>query len=177
MFHPLSNSHNWRFSLGFLEPKNVMSSWWRLGILGYSILADLFSQPLLWELGGYFACKVYFHVTLKNLHKPVDTHEDDPNKMHRKVVANNMIPNQGVIKSLTLENEHRTKNSPTWKDYTKYFSANAHFQDVTWNDWIVAPNGGHQQGLKSHLSKENPGCLGYRGDYTTQLCRDHNKPM
>ena len=29
-----------------------------------------------------------------------------------------------------------------------------------------------------HLSNEkNPGCLGYRGDYTTQLYRDYNKPL
>ena len=48
---------------------------------------------------------------------------------------------------------------------------------MTWIDWIVAPNRGHPQGLKSRLSKENHGCLWYRGNYTTQLRRDHNKQM
>ena len=26
-------------------------------------------------------------------------------------------------------------------------------------------------------NEKNPGCLGYIGDYTTQLCRDYNKPL
>ena len=26
-------------------------------------------------------------------------------------------------------------------------------------------------------AKRAPGCLGYIGDYTTQLCGDYNKPM
>ena len=31
---------------------------------------------------------------------------------------------------------------------------------------------------EAHLSNENnPGCLGYIGDYTTQLYRDYNKPL
>ena len=31
---------------------------------------------------------------------------------------------------------------------------------------------------KNHLSNEqNPGCLGYLGDYTTQLCGDYNKSL
>ena len=32
--------------------------------------------------------------------------------------------------------------------------------------------------LQQHLSNEqNPGWLGYTGDYTTQLDRDYNKPL
>ena len=32
--------------------------------------------------------------------------------------------------------------------------------------------------FKSYLSNEkDPGCLGYIGDYTTQLCGDYNKPL
>ena len=31
---------------------------------------------------------------------------------------------------------------------------------------------------KHYVSNEkNPGCLGYIGDYTTQLYRDYNKPL
>ena len=31
---------------------------------------------------------------------------------------------------------------------------------------------------ETHLSNEkNPGCLVYIGGYTTQLCRDYNKPL
>ena len=32
--------------------------------------------------------------------------------------------------------------------------------------------------IDTHLSKEKkPGCLGYGGDYTTQLYREYNKPL
>ena len=65
----------------------------------YGTLADLFSQPLIGEL-FFVACKAFFHITLQNLHKPVDTHEDDPNKMHRKVATKRMISKSGSYKRL-----------------------------------------------------------------------------
>ncbi len=41
------------------------------------------------------------------------------------------------------------------------------------DSWVPPTNGK----LATQLSNEkNPGCLGYIGDYTTQLYRDYNKP-
>ena len=35
-----------------------------------------------------------------------------------------------------------------------------------------------QEAEGKHMGNEkNPGCLGYRGDYTTQLYRDYKKPL
>ena len=31
--------------------------------------------------------------------------------------------------------------------------------------------------MVANLGEKNPGCLGYIGDYTTQLHRDYNKPL
>ena len=47
---------------------------------------------------------------------------------------------------------------------------------------------GHEMNLPSHIisrgafspqvsNEKNPGCLGYIGDYTTQLYRDFSKPL
>ena len=49
-----------------------------------------------------------------------------------------------------------------------------------WHLWRLPISDHHcrEEDVGSYLSNEkNPGCLGYRGDYTTQLYRDFNKPL
>ena len=42
---------------------------------------------------------------------------------------------------------------------------------------ILSKPGNLQHPIKVHLSNDkNPGCLGFIGDYTTQLYGDYNKP-
>ena len=49
-----------------------------------------------------------------------------------------------------------------------------HSNKVFFQDLVL----GNKMRRQSKLSHEkNPGCLGYIGDYTTQLYRDYNKPL
>ena len=42
----------------------------------------------------------------------------------------------------------------------------------------VKTSGKENSAQRGQMSTEkNPGCLCYIGDYTTQLCRDYNKPL
>ena len=46
--------------------------------------------------------------------------------------------------------------------------------------WPLSHNGGLAMPLSwmvANLCEKNPGCLVYIGCYTTQLCRDYNKPL